>query len=335
MKKARILAGMTLVVIALVAAFATYSYATSGSSSRCDGCHDAAGVTLEVTQTSNNGVTASYDVSMTGGTAWAVFDASNRLAGAVATTGSFTVPCGKTYDVFGCNADDGMMKVSVNPTLAPDPEVSTATPDATAPITAANMKVSYVGTATISITASDNVGGWGLGYIYYRIDDKITRLTTLTAGIRTSNVTATIAPPASGKATHQIAYWSQDNYGNVEARHFATFTVEPFTNPSVGTPVAPLTMSRYRTYSVYGYLKPRHTKGTSPVRIIRYRLTNSGWKQYGTYVDAKAYDYSSYTKYIASVRLPYAGKWKLRAYAPADTYHNAAWSSGFDYVTVK
>lgn len=334
MKKARILAGMSLVVVALVAAFATYSYAGSSSTARCDGCHEAGVVQLHVTQTSNNGVSASYDVSMTGGAAWAVFDGSNRLAGAVGTTGSFTVPCGKTYDVFGCSTDNSA-KVSVSPTLPPDPEVSTSTPDATAPITAANVKASYVGTATISITASDNVGGWGLGYIYYRIDDKITRLTTLTAGIRTSSATAVIPAPVSGQASHRIAYWSQDNYGNVEARHFATFTVEPFTKPYVGNPVAPSTMSRYRYYSVYGYLKPKHTKGTSPVKIYRYRLTSSGWKQYGSPVSAKAYDYSSYTKCLTSIRLPYAGKWRLRAYAPADTYHYEAWSSGYDYVTVK
>ena len=50
---------------------------------------------------------------------------------------------------------------------------------------------------------------------------------------------------------------------------------------------------------------------------------------------AKASDYPPYSKYKASVKLPHRGKWRLRAYAPADTLHAAAWSSGYDYVTVK
>jgi len=33
--------------------------------------------------------------------------------------------------------------------------------------------------------------------------------------------------------------------------------------------------------------------------------------------------------------LPYKGKWRVRAYAPADSKHSAAWSSGYDYITVK
>jgi len=52
-------------------------------------------------------------------------------------------------------------------------------------------------------------------------------------------------------------------------------------------------------------------------------------------VSAKASNYSTYTKYSRSIRLPYAGKWRLRAYAPADSGHAATWSSGYDYVTVK
>lgn len=102
---------------------------------------------------------------------------------------------------------------------------------------------------------------------------------------------------------------------------------------SVGTPAAPATMSPTRSYTVYGYLKPRHTAGTSPVRIYRWRLIGGTWKSYG-YVNAKASNYSSYSKYAASVRLSSAGRWRLRAYH-ADTGHAAAWSSGFDYVTVK
>lgn len=102
----------------------------------------------------------------------------------------------------------------------------------------------------------------------------------------------------------------------------------------VRTPIAPRTMRAGRTSTVYGYLKPRHTAGTYPVRIYRYRYVGGKWKRYG-YVKAKASSYSSYTKYTAKVKLPYRGRWRLRAYHPADSAHAASWSGGFDYVTVR
>jgi hypothetical protein len=105
--------------------------------------------------------------------------------------------------------------------------------------------------------------------------------------------------------------------------------------PYVRTPIAPKTMRRTRSYTVYGYFKPRHKSGTHPVLIYRYRKTASGrWKEYG-YVKAKASNFRSYTKYSRKIRLPYAGKWRLRAYAPADSTHEAKWSKSYDYVRVK
>lgn len=102
----------------------------------------------------------------------------------------------------------------------------------------------------------------------------------------------------------------------------------------VGTPVAPSVMYANRSATVYGYLKPRHTAGTYPVRIYKYRYVSGKWKNYG-YVKAKARNYSTYTKYAASVKLPYRGRWRLRAYHPADAGHAASWSAKYDYVTVK
>lgn len=103
---------------------------------------------------------------------------------------------------------------------------------------------------------------------------------------------------------------------------------------SVGNPIAPATMYTSKYYTTYGFLKPRHTSGTSPVRIYKYRLVSGTWKPYG-YVTAKASNYSTYTKYSCSLRLAYAGRWRLRAYSVADAGHAATWSSGYDYVTVK
>jgi hypothetical protein len=89
-----------------------------------------------------------------------------------------------------------------------------------------------------------------------------------------------------------------------------------------------------RAQTVYGYLKPRHTKGTYPVRIYKYRYVGGVWKSYG-YAKAKASNYSSYTKYTARVKLPSPGKWRLRAYHRSDARHPGTWSSRYDYVTVR
>jgi hypothetical protein len=112
----------------------------------------------------------------------------------------------------------------------------------------------------------------------------------------------------------------------------ASITVLP--KVRVTTPVAPSTMYRNSRKTVSGYMKPRHKAGTYPVRIYKWKKTSSGkWKSYG-YSKAKVADYRSYSKYRVSVKLPESGKWRLRAYAPADSRHAASWSSGYDYVMV-
>lgn len=113
----------------------------------------------------------------------------------------------------------------------------------------------------------------------------------------------------------------------------AVFAADPLPKAAICTPHAPSTMSRSRYYTIYGYLKPRHASGGYPVRIYRYRYVSGHWKSYG-FVNAKASNYSTYTRYSRSIKLPYRGKWKVRAYAPADSGHSAAWSSGSDYITV-
>ena len=103
----------------------------------------------------------------------------------------------------------------------------------------------------------------------------------------------------------------------------------------IGNPMAPASMSRARSYVVSGILRPRHLQGTYPVRIYMWRqAANGSWKSYG-YVRAKASDYLSYTTYARAIRLSLAGKWRLRAYAPADSGHLAVWSKGYDYVVVR
>jgi hypothetical protein len=103
--------------------------------------------------------------------------------------------------------------------------------------------------------------------------------------------------------------------------------------PYVSNPIAPSKMKRSKYYTVYGYLKPKHSVGSYPVRIHLYRYVSGKWRSAG-YVKARASNYSSYSKYSARVRLTKRGKWRLRAYHPADAGQTARWSSGYDYVRV-
>jgi len=103
--------------------------------------------------------------------------------------------------------------------------------------------------------------------------------------------------------------------------------------PQVDAPSTPDLVSRNAAFSARGMLYPRHTAGTSPIRVYRYRYVSGKWKSYG-YATAKVSDVSGESRYSVSLKLPDKGKWKLRAYHPADSSHQAAWSS-VRYLTVK
>ena len=146
-----------------------------------------------------------------------------------------------------------------------------------------------------------------------------------------SDGTFTIAIVARNRTFYRAYFGGAE--GKYTAAYSSIASVMPRTH--VSEPRAPRYMRSTKRYTVYGYLKPRHTASTSPVRIYKWKKTASGkWKRDG-YVKAKAHNYGSYTKYKVKMRLSKAGTWRLRAYAPADSKHAAAWSSGYDYVKVK
>ncbi len=195
-------------------------------------------------------------------------------------------------------------------------------PDNTAPSTSSDTTRSYVTSATIHLWAGDNADGWGVAHTYYILD----------GAAQSEGIVVTV-----GVGSHTLEFWSVDAADNVETPHkTASFTVTaPRQAPALSNPAAPAAMLRNRSYTVYATLKPRHAAGSYPVRIYKYRRLASGaWKSYG-YVNARAATYGSYTRCAARVRLPLKGKWRLRAYAPADAAHSARWSSEYDYVTVK
>ncbi len=103
---------------------------------------------------------------------------------------------------------------------------------------------------------------------------------------------------------------------------------------AVGAPVAPKTMRRSRSYTIRGTLRPTHSSGLKAVRIYKYQKVAGTWKPAG-FVTAKTYNDRRTTRYRAKMKLPKSGRWRLRAYAVADTQHLAIWSKKYDYVKVR
>jgi hypothetical protein len=100
----------------------------------------------------------------------------------------------------------------------------------------------------------------------------------------------------------------------------------------LGTPSAPLRVRHGVAFTSTGTLQPRHPAGQRSVRILCYRLRSGTWVLKLT-VNAANLNYSTYSKYRARFALPSAGRWRVRAYHPADALH-AATKSTYRYLTV-
>jgi len=153
----------------------------------------------------------------------------------------------------GCHAA-GDPRLNTTPSETTPGLIPTNTPDATCAVAACNVASSYRGDAVFNLSASDNADGWGVGYVYYKLDDNPVRLVRVpvdwTAGTGTfgCETTITVLAPATGSEAHILKYWSQDNYGNVEAAKTSTFTVNART--TMPMTIAASASSVYRRHAV-------------------------------------------------------------------------------------
>jgi hypothetical protein len=172
------------------------------------------------------------------------------ILGAHAITGYALPGNGTPCVTSGCHATAPAGDPSLNPPSTPDGAIPTTTVDATCAVTACNAVALYRGNATINLSADDNAGGWGVGYVYYQLDGGPVRLVraavdwTAGTGVMSCDATIPVAAPGTGSVKHTLKYWSQDNYGNVEGAHTATFTVAART--AMPMPIASSASSVYR-----------------------------------------------------------------------------------------
>lgn len=133
----------------------------------------------------------------------------------------------------------------------------------------------------------------------------------------------------------KAVFWGDDRYGMAKS---AVFMVEPLTEVTVPN-IAPERVTRKVAFGVRGLLKPDHSVGSHDVKLLCYRYERkagggSTWVLRKTApTTASAYT-GPWTRYSARLSLPNAGRWRVRAYHPADARTRADYS-GYDYLTVK
>jgi Tol biopolymer transport system component len=174
-----------------------------------------------------------------------------------------------------------------------------AVTDFTAPHTTSNGVAYYAGSATIALTATDEVGGSGVVHTFY----------TVNGGSEIDSSTVRV----SGAGTYTLVYWSSDLAGNVEPTHTVSFTViaRPSSKGTPSTPSTPSTVKHGRSLTAFGYIV-RHKSGTYPVTLQFYRYEHGHWRLRKS-VSAKASTMLTFSKYSRSTSVPYSGKWRVRA----------------------
>ena len=85
--------------------------------------------------------------------------------------------------------------------------------DITAPTTTSDAQATYTGSATITLTATDNAGGSGVESTRYILD----------SGTEAAGTVVTVSTLGS----HTLEFWSVDVAGNIETPHqTASFTID-------------------------------------------------------------------------------------------------------------
>ena len=151
-----------------------------------------------------------------------------------------------------------------------------------------------------------------------------------------SNGSYTYQPSSGYYGTDTFYYYANDGTVDSNMGRVTITVVRGISLPkaTVYTPVAPSTMYRGHSYTIYGYVAPRHTSGTYLATLKFYLRNSHGVYVFHNSVNAKRYYYSTTkSKYSARVSLPHAGRWRVRA-MHGDAGHSTSYS-GYDYITVK
>lgn len=108
--------------------------------------------------------------------------------------------------------------------------------------------------------------------------------------------------------------------------------------PYLSTPSAPTSVKAKTSFSVSGYLQPKHKVGDKDVRLTFYRWDKSDreWDKVKTVraTNKASTTYPTKTRYEARTSLPSKGSWKVVAHIDGDATHTEK-TSGARKITVK
>lgn len=222
-RKARF-ASMVIAAVAMaaLAASATVAGAFPTRTNYCTNCHStAANVAPTATLTSNDGVNATYSVSVSnpwndGVTGWAVFDSTLNIRNGYGAS-SFSVPVGKTYRVYGVAGIGGAGAnfITISP-AAPAPADTTApTVSLTSPANGATV----AGSVALAATAAD--AGSGVASVEFHVDGVLVGIDTTAPYGATWD--ATLAAPGS----HLVEAIATDAAGNTASTSISVTIASP------------------------------------------------------------------------------------------------------------
>jgi hypothetical protein len=204
----RILAVAALfATVALVGLSTSSAYALPGVSfaERCSDCHHGAGTNPVATLVSNDGTTATYNVTGNG-LEWAVFSGATRLAGQPGTTGQFSVLVGGTYTLFDVFAYPGPLgQTTVSPTSPTAQFTIMASAGPNGRISPGSIMVDSGANATFTITADPGfhvadvlVDGTSVGALTSFTFTDVTTNRTISASFAMDVLTTYTITPSSG-----------------------------------------------------------------------------------------------------------------------------------------
>lgn len=189
---------------------------------------------------------------------------------------------------------------------------------------------SYDGTATLKATIKTRKGApvSGLGVIL-EIRGASGSWRRAATAVTASNGVATLRLPGNrtARTVRVRSVWS-DTYG---AASSASVRIKPHFHLS--KPSAPASVTRQRSFTVSGSLKPRARAGSKPVQMRFYRRQSGKWVLKKS-MWVKVANRATYSKYYGSVSLAAPGKWRVRAYRPATSTRAATWSR-YTYIDVR
>ena len=137
------------------------------------------------------------------------------------------------------------------------------------------------------------------------------------------------AKPASDKSSALVSG------GTNGLRHVFLYDMgAPKVGAALTTPKLSVSSPRHNAYFYASGSVTRHSGAKAKVQLKFYRWSKT-LRRYVYYRTCTTYTATNGTAYKTRLRLPYTGKWRVRAYHPEDSRHLLSWSVYYRYFTVR